>query len=262
VNKGYYEGDYYAGACQIELIGFAMNHVSELETRPDPKLLLLPEGSSTEVDFALKRIAGRIEGRVIDTEGLPMEKLRLYLYRHVPLQDPATGRERDARPCVSSANTDDDGWFSFEHLAPGRFVIGASEGNFQPLAKPGASRLGAMYPGKEVELGDSLFARTEISVVRSHPCRVHGSVVVDREWRRRQASPYSVPDVMLLTHEPRPDGKDTERDVRAWNGEFDFFLDVSAPEPRLRMRAGETSIFVPLALVPDGELPLVLRFPK
>ena len=130
------------------------------------------------------------------------------------------------------------------------------------MAKPGESRLGVMYPGKDVDLGDSLLARTELSVVRSHPCHVHGNVVVDPEWSREQTKRDLLPDIRLLTHEARPDGRDTERDIRAWAGKFDFYVDVATPDPRLRATIGETSVVYPLPLMPDAELPLVLRFPN
>ncbi len=262
VKNGYYEADYYAGVCDASLLVVPTNPAGVRATYPDPRLLLLPPGSSTQIDFSVKFVDGRIEGRVVDEKGVPMERLKLYLYRHVPLQDPARGRTRDMSECVANATTDVEGGFAFRSLAPGRYSIDASSGNYQPLAKPGGSRLGVMYPGKEVELGDSLLARTELSVVRSHPCRVHGNLVIDPEWNRTRPDQDVGPSILLLTQYPRPDRKDTETDIRAWGGKFDFYVDAATPDPRLRAWIGETSVVYPLALVPDADLPLVLRFPR
>jgi hypothetical protein len=265
--NGLYEGEIYDGIWKVELID-PTGGSGEREVLPAPRVLDLPAGSSTQIDLALERGSGRIQGRALDEMGNPFDGLSLYLYRHFEGQNPVTSSALDLSACVGHDSTKSDGGFSFSGLAPGDYRIAVSTDRFHPLAKPGENQIGAVVPERRVEVSGSEPVRTELVVLRPHPVHVQVRVSVDSEWRRRANVPEYNPIVHLLTADHRSDGLDTERLVDNGNREFDFYVDASVSEPRLRLTLGKETAIVPLNLVPDGLVPdgdlppLVVRFPK
>jgi hypothetical protein len=107
--------------------------------------------SCAQLDFGFSA-AGKIDGRLLDLTGRPIPNLRL------EIGDP-TELRGDSNPSVAVVYTDPDGYFVFEGLSPGRYMVAVNArdlpSDFMPYAR-------SIYPGNtsgeiiEIGLGQTV----------------------------------------------------------------------------------------------------------
>jgi hypothetical protein len=260
--QGYFEGDLREGLWLAETAGRG-SRSGELQTPPEPKLVQVDPGSATRVDLALERGTGRIEGRVVDEEGKPFDGIAVVGASVFTKRLPDSNREVRIESAVFTVDSNAEGAFRADHLREGPCILKVLPGTFYPFAKRGENRIGAVDPGKVVEVQSSSTTRVELVVRRPRPVHLRVEVVVDPAWRKQSAVPTLMPAVRFLSDDVREDGTPVRKDIGLTDGRFTIDFEAALTSPRFFLKCGATEATYPIYLTPGVDPPpLVLRFPQ
>jgi hypothetical protein len=267
VEGGSYQGFVHEGVWSAQIVGLGPPEQGRSRdpslrdlVPPLPQIRKLHAGTTAEMDFVCDRFSGVIEGRVLDELNRPFGGLQLVASRITTMTDPESGRTMTIAEDAGRDLSTTEGSFAFAGLGRGSYRIRVDTSYFFAVGPPGINGIGAPVEPVDVTFGAEPKVRVQIAARRSHPLRVHGSIVLGP---RALAAANNTPSIFLNS---RAGGfhRDT---VRSWvdgtNGRFDFYVESAVQDPCLEVTIGGERSTYPLTLEPEIEsTELVLRFPK
>jgi hypothetical protein len=230
---------------------------------PPPQIRRLRAGTGEELDFAYERGQGVIEGRIVDETNRPFAGVHVSALRIFAETDPESGVTIRREQRIQEARSSENGSFSLQELPPARYRVVVKPRDDLGILPPGASPIGDGRHEAEVTLGADGVARVEITVPRSHPVRVHGTIDVDHEKLGAAQLGLRTPSVFLALHPSGPSAPAIRYMLECVGDRFDFYLDSGVRDPSIEIELDSLRASYPFTIAPSSEPEaLVLRFPK